>query len=125
MEVDKELFRNWIDALKSGKYKQGRYSLVNLELDDTKTFCCLGVLNEISGENVDGLQINYLPDISKFQFLRKIKIREIVNTINPEWSIEGYLSYLNDTCNLDFEDIATWLEVHFDKIVNVAINKER
>lgn len=37
--------KKWVKALRSGKYKQGRRALHHLPTD---TFCCLGVLCEIS-----------------------------------------------------------------------------
>jgi hypothetical protein len=44
MIMKKDIAIKWIDALRSGKYKQGKSELHN---SDTNEYCCLGVLNEI------------------------------------------------------------------------------
>lgn len=40
--------RKWVDALRSGKYKQCRLSLRNHQ---TNSYCCLGVLNQVAQDN--------------------------------------------------------------------------
>ena len=39
MEINREEFKKWIEALRSGKYKQGRDRLQS----DVNSYCCLGV----------------------------------------------------------------------------------
>lgn len=46
-EEQKELRRRWVEALRSGKYQQGRDYLCTVNPDGTKTYCCLGVLLDI------------------------------------------------------------------------------
>lgn len=41
LSMPRSLRKKWLDALRSGKYKQGSGTLYN---PDTKAFCCLGVL---------------------------------------------------------------------------------
>ena len=43
--MDKEIKAKWVEALRSGNYKQGTNYLNNR---DENTFCCLGVLCEIN-----------------------------------------------------------------------------
>jgi len=45
--LTKQLKEDWLAALKSGKYRQGK---VVLREDDKKEHCCLGVLAEIHPE---------------------------------------------------------------------------
>lgn len=45
-KLPKVFKRKWIAALRSGKYKQGRYTLYRNNKD---TFCCLGVAGHICG----------------------------------------------------------------------------
>jgi len=40
---------NWINALRSGDYKQGREKLVTEYADGTCRYCCLGVLSKVCG----------------------------------------------------------------------------
>jgi len=71
--MDKELKKKWVDALRSGKYEQGRGYLCNEGL-----YCCVGVLAEIKGipkhkaEASDSLylyqgQKNMLPAITLYE----------------------------------------------------------
>lgn len=53
-EINEALIREWITKLRSGEYTQGRYALQRLYYNpddgcETKTFCCLGVLQDIVG----------------------------------------------------------------------------
>lgn len=43
--MDKDLKEKWVSALRSGKYRQGRY---RLHLEDG-SMCCLGVLCDVMG----------------------------------------------------------------------------
>src|SRR4051812_8813302 len=45
-----EVAKKWVDALRSGKFKQGRSSLTQKHPDGTLTHCCLGVLCELAVE---------------------------------------------------------------------------
>lgn len=47
--MDPELKAKWVEALRSGNYQQGRYSLKK----DGK-YCCLGVLCEVAGVTASG-----------------------------------------------------------------------
>lgn len=43
--VDFDLYRAWIDDLRSGEFKQGRYMLMRGgPSTESKSFCCLGVV---------------------------------------------------------------------------------
>jgi hypothetical protein len=46
IEQQRENRKKWVEALRSGKYKQGFYDL----RDVYDNFCCLGILCEIAGE---------------------------------------------------------------------------
>lgn len=47
--MNREIGMKWVEALRSGKYKQGRLALYNAD-----SFCCLGVLCEVMGvEQID------------------------------------------------------------------------
>ena len=55
MAMDPKVKQAWIDALRSGKYKQARKRLYRQE---TKGYCCLGVLCDIAKpEGWDGIGI--------------------------------------------------------------------
>lgn len=45
-----ELKAKWVAALRSGEYKQGQARMKRIHEDDTASYCCLGVLCEITGQ---------------------------------------------------------------------------
>lgn len=59
--MKKSVAMKWVNALRSGKYKQGRMYLHNKAAN---TFCCLGVLDDLYpklnlSSGVSGVLINY------------------------------------------------------------------
>jgi hypothetical protein len=44
--MKKDIAKLWTAALRSGKYKQGRYALHSIQ-GDNEIFCCLGVLCDL------------------------------------------------------------------------------
>lgn len=49
MQPNTKLIRKWVDALRSGEYKQGRFDLAQCDEEDNLTHCCLGVACEMAG----------------------------------------------------------------------------
>jgi len=43
----KTVLNLWLDALTSGRYRQGRNSLCQVNKDGSKSYCCLGVLCDL------------------------------------------------------------------------------
>ena len=116
--LDKETFLKrielWIAALRSGKYKQGRNGLHNL---DSQTYCCLGVACEVSslGHWSTPTIIGFSSYIDKSaQQLQTICLTQEVKefyglTTYIAEDFENELIRLNDSGE-DFESIATWIE---------------
>lgn len=108
-----DILKNWVVALRSGKYKQGkRY------LRTSDHFCCLGVLCEINNlpriEGFSGYRyyssysIEELPQL--FANKLGIDINPEVNTeIIPGHSAPRHLSSINDN-GYSFDEIATLIE---------------
>lgn len=49
--MNPEVKKLWVDALRSGKYKQGQNALATYDLDtEGYAYCCLGVLCEVARE---------------------------------------------------------------------------
>jgi len=138
--MNKGLVRQWVEALRSGKYKQGRKALRNI--DDS--YCCLGVLCDISKNTLDltwehdsndvceseiyTMEKNggVLPD-SVWEYLGKdVNYKVNISTTNskiPKSVIDSfiqplshiYLVTLNDQYQLSFEQIADIIEEEFLK----------
>ena len=51
--MNKALKKKWVNALRSGEYKQGRVALYNKGYD---SFCCLGVLCDVAGIDRDDIR---------------------------------------------------------------------
>lgn len=45
--MNKTIMKKWVKALRSGKYKQGRGTLCQVDKKGNKSFCCLGVLCDL------------------------------------------------------------------------------
>lgn len=66
--MNKEIKKRWIEALRSGEYKQGKGRLCALNEDNTYSYCCLGVLADLrlkeslDGDNKEGIMFyTFLP----------------------------------------------------------------
>lgn len=111
--------KRWVEALRSGRYKQGRGVLWN---PSDNTFCCLGVLCEIARE--DGI-VERDPSGARYGnpgaavFALAVPPLEVVKWAglmesNPTvWCDDRGatdLAYINDQLRLDFKAIARIIE---------------
>ena len=104
--------QEWIDALRSGKFKQGKRLLHDLETD---TYCCLGVLCKIAelneNEEIDyddkkvGIFIDNEYCKDKYFLPTTFRIKFGISNI-----IQDILINKNDGDNYSFEEIANYLE---------------
>jgi len=118
--MNKDIAKKWVDALRSGEYKQGKGYLKNAAGE----YCCLGVLCEVVGEKFTLFQgepsyrcgINshnlYLPP----EIVAKAGLR----TSNGFISKSGTYAYsnladMNDNC-MSFEYIADVIEKEVEKL---------
>lgn len=104
---NEELLDKWIDALRSGDYKQGKRKLKNVD-QYGQYFCCLGVLKEL--EPSCGSFANESLEKTPFRGLSEggyIKIED-GDSIN--------LADLNDT-GKTFAEIADVIEKHREQIL--------
>jgi hypothetical protein len=99
-KIDPEFKAKWVPALRSGKYKQGRGSLVCDE-----KYCCLGVAGVVSGlkaEDMDGF-VDFNGDELGLE-----------TTLVPSELRHAALSHelicMNDSEDKTFEEIADWIE---------------
>jgi len=144
MNTNLELIKEWIEALRSGEYTQGKKALRNIKNE----FCCLGVLCDITKEKLNlewELEVYELADElieeevyhigkEKCEGVLPFKVsdylgaeldhRVVIKTDNskiPEEVNSGlkwdytYLTDLNDDYDLTFNEIADILEEEFLK----------
>lgn len=111
-DQDREQFRNWIKALRSGEFKQGSCYLQDYE----GGYCCLGVACKVT-----------IPGdlISLDQYKRMSGTMPIYQTYSPRWIIDianvqlgslASLPVLNDTEGYTFSMIADLLEKHTEEL---------
>ena len=121
-----EVKKLWIEALRSDEYKQGRHALCSMGASGVKEFCCLGVLVDLYIKKtksrcywrpilVLGLAHRYLPygislDWQTGSLPDEEKFKRWIGEIIP--SVEHTLVNLNDTRQLNFDEIADWIEEH-------------
>lgn len=109
--ANKERIKKWVDALRSGKYKQARGALRENVGEGEYTYCCLGVATDIyekeTGNEIEWKNKEYLPlEVMDWYGLE---------ANNPELTVDSYdypASELNDELFWSFRDIADAVE-HF------------
>lgn len=95
--MNKELKNKWIEALRSGKYKQGKGALRTGDIENPH-YCCLGVLCAISLEKIKGevmWEKGFLPS----------SLEDYVC-----FDIQKSLTFKNDNAGWSFSEIADWIE---------------
>lgn len=98
MESPQELKQRWVEALRSGRYQQGRGYLRK----DGK-YCCLGVLCDVvDSTGWDGDTFN-----ERFSLLPY----ELKQRLNISNAVEDKLTDMNDSGDYTFNEIADWIEV--------------
>lgn len=100
----KEVQKLWIDALRSGKYIQGKGYLKK-----ENKFCCLGVLCDLAAK--DGSQWQWSG--VKFGKRSGIPPQEVVHYVNLSETEVTKLINMNDLSRKTFSDIADYLEKKF------------
>ena len=108
--MHKNIKELWIEALRSGKYKQGRKNL-----NYGGAYCCLGVLCEVYLENCDKPEIKKRTEIGYDDFVFYGGWSSTLPDEVHKWSglsnlSYGYLIYLNDTANKSFAEIADYIQ---------------
>jgi hypothetical protein len=120
--MDSASKQKWIDALKSGKYKQGYDCLVSDDGDAGFTYCCLGVKAQIDGCSTKGeggqlgfvfkgeFSLDYLPP----EYETGLCSKGNFNGFFVEYGACDYyaLAQLNDA-RYSFEDIAHIINLLF------------
>jgi hypothetical protein len=112
-----EIKQQWVDALRSGEYKQG-YGMLH---PDSNTFCCLGVLCDLHRKESNGVwtkkEIGMIGEQFFYQDVRSYLPTGVCGWAGLDFTQMVYhgsdqspLPYLNDVDKLDFEHIADLIE---------------
>ena len=103
--MNKEVKKLWVEALRSGKYEQGRGCLRKGD-----KFCCLGVLCDLNEPSW-----NTRPEISLSIYWHKDEENNLPSDEIMSWagllrSDCSVLAILNDSGRKSFSDIAEYIE---------------
>jgi hypothetical protein len=60
--MNEQIAKQWVEALRSGKYNQGQGFLCRIDANGNKYHCCLGVLCEILGVKGEKIDLEEDPD---------------------------------------------------------------
>jgi hypothetical protein len=123
MQRNRELFQKWINALRSGEYKQTRQSL-----HDDKGYCCLGVLCDVaSKEN----KYNMAIDEYDFEFItEEMRSTTLSSDLDGFKSVIGLtddeelkLIHMNDGYDPDIATTVLEKQKDFNQIADYIENK--
>ena len=102
----------WLDALRSGDYRQGKHNLRNID----NSYCCLGVLCDIQKVKwkIDPYQDHYrTPNYSSSFIISKDVPEDVLNVlgqkVDDDQPIQLVLAKINDQAK-DFEPTIRWIE---------------
>lgn len=114
-----EVAKLWVDALRSGKYKQGKHVLRTRE----NSFCCLGVLCEVAINNGCSIKVynnnfyylyNGVNGILPDKVMKWAEMNSSTGKYRPNQN-ENNLTDLNDS-GKSFEEIANVIERFYKQL---------
>lgn len=112
--MDKELKNKWIEALRSGEYKQGQGRLVQSDDNYAKNYCCLGVLCDVMGmeDNGNVFQDKYsrIYETGMYDLTEPLGLTKKVVVKGKPTVLQDKLIQANDDLGWNFEKIANYLE---------------
>lgn len=99
----------WLEALRSGKYKQGTLALKTVG----ERFCCLGVLADIHPD-YKWVEKKYDFDDEPFfdAVTRDYECHEVLSSTLIPGDVQEKLARLNDNDRWSFDEIAEYIEEH-------------
>lgn len=101
-DADKTHLREWVAALRSGKYKKGKNQLATRTPAGSMTYCCFGVAAEISPHAFSEDDGHLTRSIEEW----------LVG--GPRWIDQSRYVNMNDEDDRTFEEIADQIEKDYD-----------
>jgi hypothetical protein len=111
----KLLVKKWVKALRSGKYKQGHGALIEMQGEERKkikTYCCLGVLCDVSGLGRWTKTYKYKVGIKKLDSNGDVAPEKVQKAAGITLKFQRHLAQLNDEDQEDFIEIAIVIEAY-------------
>ena len=120
-----EAAKQWVAALRSGRYDQTRDALRNIDVDGVTSYCCLGVACEISNMGRWGEYDSWVDSSVKSlpgegAWLSSMIQRRLgLKTVDGSFEMDGKmtsLTKLNDGLSKTFAEIADIIEANADQL---------
>src|SRR3954470_12989892 len=116
--------QKWVDALRSGRFKQGKHTLTQIDNDGIQRDCCLGVACKVAIENGVPIAVNVRYDtldgprvlIREYDGCSGSILPESVTEFLGMFNERNGLDDLNDYQGLSFEQIADHIEQNADRL---------
>lgn len=123
-EETKNIIEDWVNALESGRYKQGEDSLCRVNDDGSESYCCLGVLCEIAELKKEIRYDEYLNGtFVYYQNYRDTPPESLVNQLGLPSGEINYLIELNDNQKKSFQEIANYIKYLYKNKVAKQVTK--
>lgn len=111
---NKDNLRLWVDALRSGEYKQGREQLHDPELNE---WCCLGVACDVAVKN--GVPLNIDAAGARFDGHTDYLPQRVmdwlgIDSADPELGGPYPATHWNDDFGEGFDGIANLIEIEYE-----------
>lgn len=116
--MDKNIKKKWTEALRSGKFVQGKMSLKRkLDAETEFRYCCLGVLCEVLTEVNPDVTFEVAENDPNYQ---RVVYKTSKSGINLPWDLRGVVGIfpvvettlveMNDDEGKTFAEIADWID---------------
>jgi hypothetical protein len=111
-----EIAKMWVEALRSGKYKQARKALCRIDEFGEKSYCCLGVLCDIAVDQLAGIEVRKNSSGSMHMYDNEAAYPPLSVVQWAELKDISGLADLNDRQGRSFEEIAGYIERHHEEM---------
>ena len=99
--------KSWIEALRSGHYRQGTGSLRQTDSDADPSYCCLGVACSVAGVKESEIKGEWIDDYECYYE----SVPEVLHGEADNNELVEALSSMNDNDDqFTFDDIADWID---------------
>ena len=117
--MKKELKDKWLQALRSGEYRQTTELLRDVDFADVPGFCCLGVLGDVCGLAVwhESGALVLEDEVYDTEYDAKA-----LALLGLDEDTQNDLINLNDTQRADFNEIANWIEANVEEEIPPMID---
>lgn len=118
--MDGQLKTRWVEALRSGKYRQGREALRTRVVEEGQikgyVYCCLGVLCDLIEPNGWDEAQNWYPEDPEGDCIYSASL--MFELLPIEAAVAQMLMQMNDAMNRTAEDRPAFHEFDFDAIAD-------